>query len=300
MGLTVIMEKIIKNESTTGTITSVSIFVTKMILITTKITASIIDTEFTEAVTFIKSITNVATLTTEEITIITQITDLLALLSVNSVGSISEASQGLIGNKGLVVQAISEDLSFEEQTKKAEEQLQTNRDNCKGMDEAAAELEKITSDESTVTIVCKDMFDDDCDNAADNSKSLMKLTTSITKTSANNLEDSTITTIATQIKELISSVTIITFEERKTLRSLIITIRSTVLIYVSQISIVESKKLEVGGALKFEGDSTTIDTVDVNDFEAQLTVLNAQVTNLFQIADSNDIGKHCEVLRYCY
>merc|ERR1712106_27453 len=155
-------------------------------------------------------------------------------------------------------------------------------------DEAAAELEKITSDESTVTIVCKDMFDDDCDNAADNSKSLMKLTTSITKTSANNLEDSTITTIATQIKELISSVTIITFEERKTLRSLIITIRSTVLIYVSQISIVESKKLEVAGALKFEGDSATIDTVDVNDFDAQLTVLNAQVTNLFQIADSND------------
>merc|ERR1712106_835804 len=83
------------------------------------------------------------------------------------------------------------------------------------------------------------------------------------------------------------------FEERKTLRSLIITIRSTVLIYVSQISIVESKKLEVAGALKFEGDSATIDTVDVNDFEAQLTVLKAQVTNLFQIADSNDKVIEC-------
>merc|ERR1712106_644135 len=83
------------------------------------------------------------------------------------------------------------------------------------------------------------------------------------------------------------------FEERKTLRSLIITIRSTVLIYVSQISIVESKKLEVAGALKFEGDSATIDTVDVNDFDAQLTVLKAQVTNLFQIADSNDKVIEC-------
>merc|ERR1712106_377988 len=154
-------------------------------------------------------------------------------------------------------------------------------------DEAAAELDKLTSDESTVKIVCNDMYDDDCDEAAESSKNLMKLTTSITKTSANNLEDSTITTIATEIKTLISSVTIITFEEKTTLISLIITIRSTVLVYVSQISIVESKKLEVAGALKFEGDSATIDTVDVNDFNAQLTVLNAQVTNLFQIADSN-------------
>ena len=101
-----------------------------MILITTKITTTIIDTEYTEALTFIKSVSNIAALNEDEKKVIIQMQDLLALISVASAGAASSASQGLIGNKGLVVEAISEELSFEDQTQKADEQLETNRDNC--------------------------------------------------------------------------------------------------------------------------------------------------------------------------
>ena len=51
----------------------------------------------------------------------------------------------------------------------------------------------------------------------------------------------------------ISSITVITLKQQEILTSLTATIKSTVLIYVSQISIVESAKLEVSGALVFPG-----------------------------------------------
>jgi len=291
--LSSITEKIMKNELTVGEETSVAVVVTKMIIITTKITSNIIDEEFTKEVEAIKAITKVAALEEKEKTLLADIKALLALITVASAGSISEASQGLIGSKGLVIDAISEDLSFEKQAEEADKQLKTNRDNCKGMDEAAAELETLTSEESTVKVICKDMYDDDCDEASEEAKTLTELSTSITTISSENLEDVSITTKATEIKEKISSVTVITLEQKNTLISLVMTMKSTVLIYVSQITIVESNKLEVAGALKFKGDSGTIDDVDASDFAAQKEILEKQVTNLFQIADSNDRVIEC-------
>jgi len=291
--LSSITEKIMKNELTVGEETSVAVVVTKMIIITTKITSNIIDEEFTKEVEAIKAITNVAALEEKEKTLLTDIKALLSLITVASAGSVSEASQGLIGSKGLVIASISEDLSFEDQAEEADKQLKTNRDNCKGMDEAAAELEKLTSEESTVKVICKDMYDDDCDEASEEAKTLTELSTSITTISSENLEDVSITTKATEIKEKISSVTVITLEQKNTLISLVMTMKSTVLIYVSQITIVESNKLEVAGALKFKGDSGTIIDVEASDFEAKKVILEKQVTNLFQIADSNDRVIEC-------
>ena len=61
-----------------------------------------------------------------------------------------------------------------------------------------------------------------------------------------------------------------------------------VFIYVSQISIIESAKLEIAGALAFPGATITIDQVDAVDIIQQEAVLTAQLTNPFQIADAND------------
>ena len=66
-----------------------------------------------------------------------------------------------------------------------------------------------------------------------------------------------------------------------------------VFIYVSQISIIESAKLEIAGALAFPGASITIDQVDAVDIIQQEAVLSAQLTNLFQIADANDRVIEC-------
>merc|ERR1719278_1657547 len=89
---------------------------------------------------------------------------------------------------------------------------------------------------------------------------------------------------------MISSITIITLEQTNLISAQVLTIQSTVLIYVSQISIVESKKFEVGGAITFPGAP---DPAPVNDFDAQKIVLEAQLKNLMICGDSNDRVIEC-------
>ena len=132
------------------------------------------------------------------------------------------------------------------------------------MDGAAKSLVSLLESD-TVKIVCKDQFDDDCDDATDDSKSLLESTIELTKLSSNNIEDTAISAAASTIISMIESITIITFEQKNMFLSLIVTIKSTVLVYISQISLVESNKLKISGALSFPGAETTIDQVDENE-----------------------------------
>ena len=129
-------------------------------------------------------------------------------------------------------------------------------------------------------------FDDNCDDAKEDSATLLEKVVALTKLSSANLEDSSIATASTEIISLTSSITVISLEQKATIITLISTIKSTVLVYVSQISIVESSKLEIAGALKFPGATNTIDNVDENNFAEQTTVLKAQLTNLFKVTVS--------------
>ena len=129
-------------------------------------------------------------------------------------------------------------------------------------------------------------FDDNCDDVKEDSATLLEKVVALTKLSSANLEDSSIATASTEIISLISSITVISFQQKATIITLISTIKSTVLVYVSQISIVESSKLEIAGALKFPGATNTIDSVDENNFAEQTTVLKAQLNNLFKVTVS--------------
>ena len=126
-------------------------------------------------------------------------------------------------------------------------------------------------------------FDDNCDDVKQDSATLLEKVVALTKLSSANLEDSSIATASTEIISLTSSITVISFQQKATIITLISTIKSTVLVYVSQISIVESSKLEIAGALKFPGATNTIDSVDENNFAEQTTVLKAQLTNLLKV-----------------
>ena len=198
----------------------------------------------------------------------------------------------LISSKGLIVSAISEDLTDDEKVEAADAQLATNRANCEGMDQVASEISTILTSTS-ITFVCKDQFDDDCDSVSEDSKTLLTKITLLIQTSSQSIEDSSISTLSSQIVTLLKSITILSYEQKTTLESLTATIKFTVFIYVSQISIIESKKLEIAGALKFPGATVSIDEVDVKDIEQQRTVLTTQLTNLFQIADANDAVIEC-------
>merc|ERR1719228_2520834 len=112
----------------------------------------------------------------------------------------------------------------------------------------------------------------------------------LTKTSSANIEDPNILAYSMNILSQISSITVITLEQANLFSAQVLTIQSTVLIYVSQISIVESKKFEVGGAITFPGAP---DPAPENDFAAQKEVLEAQLKNLMICGDSNDRVIEC-------
>ena len=209
-------------------------------------------------------------------------------------GAIAFGSASVIASQGLIVAPIDENLSDSEKVTAMELQLEINRANCEGMDRAAAAL---TSLLDSATIVCFDKFDDDCDQITDVSIALVTKITTLIQLSSENIELSSIATLSLEIITFISSntITIISYDQLVVIESIIQTLRFNVLIYVSQISVIESKKLEISGALQFAGVTITIEEVDKEDIELQISVLEVQLTNLFQIADANDKVLECIV-----
>merc|ERR1719220_748409 len=129
---------------------------------------------------------------------------IVALIESTKTGAVAGASQSLIGAKGLLV---------EEQAAKSDAQLQTNRANCKGMDDVAKALK---AKQAELTPVCNDKFDDDCDvdeGAATAASTLIEKILLLTKTSSANIEDATIQDITEVILTQISSITVITLEQ---------------------------------------------------------------------------------------
>ena len=218
-----------------------------------------------------------------------------ALLSFTgtAAGSVNVATASLVSSSGLVVTEISADLSDAEKVAAAESQLATTRGNCAGMDSVASSLETLLAS-STLTVVCADKFDSDCSSLTENSALLVSKLFKLTSLASANLEDSAITTLSAEIVTLISEVKIISLEQRGVIMSCISTIQFTVFVFVSQISIIESSKLEIAGALTFPGATASIfDLEESGSAEAQITVLKVQLTNLFQINNANDAVIDC-------
>ena len=216
----------------------------------------------------------------------------MSRLTVTTAEVATFALASLISSKGLIVSPISGDLTDDEFVEAADAQLATNRANCAGMDQVASGISAILAS-TTTSFVCQDQFDDDCDLVTEDASTLLTQLGLLVQISSLNIEDVTISSLAAEIITLIESITILSFEQEATLISLTATIQFTVFIYVSQISIIESAKLEIAGALAFPGATITIDQVDAVDKIQQEAVLTAQLTNLFQIEDANDRVIEC-------
>ena len=204
----------------------------------------------------------------------------------------NEATASLVSSAGLVVTQISEDLTDDEKVAAADQQLATTRANCAGMDSVASGLDSLLAS-SSLTLVCADKFDADCSSLTESSSQLVSKLFKLTSLASANLEDSAIATLSTEITTLISSVTIISVEQKGIIMACISTIQFTVFVYVSQISIIESSKLEIAGALTFPGATASIFEVEDQSEAVQVAVLEAQLTNLFQISNANDAVLEC-------
>ena len=276
-----VIEEVQAGSLTTGIETSVSDLLSALVTIVIKITVGIFDADFDAAVTLVTSVTNVATLTSVEIDIVVQVgeyirlyklqyylqnnilcsAEVLSRLTVTTAEVATFALASLISSKGLIVSPISGDLTDDEFVEAADAQLDTNRANCAGMDQVASGISAILAS-TTTSFVCQDQFDDDCDLVTADASTLLTQLGLLVQISSLNIEDVTISSLAAEIITLIESITILSFEQEATLISLTATIQFTVFIYVSQISIIESAKLEIAGALAFPGATITIDQVE--------------------------------------
>ena len=211
---------------------------------------------------------------------------MIIVVEATKTGAIAATTQDLIGFKGLILTPVSTTLSYDDQITEADSKLTVNRMNCKGMDEVAKALATMLD---TVDEVCKDIFDDDCDvgNVIEEaSEELIDKTLTLTKAASINLADPIISTSATSILGVISLITKIKSNVKSLITSQVATMKTTVLIYVSQISIIESAKFEIGGAITFPGATPLPD--DENDFAGQIPVLEEQLSNLMICGNAND------------
>ena len=217
-------------------------------------------------------------------------------LIIQGSGSIAFGTASIIATEGLIVTPIDENLSDAEKLAAAEIQLENNRANCEGMDLVATSLTSIY-ESSSLTLVCGEEDDDDCGQITEESKTLIVSVTSLLQLSSQNIEDTSIATLATEILTFIETnqIEVLSYEQKNILISLTESIRFTVLVYISQISVIESQKFEIAGSIVFPGASISIDDIDEADITLQISVLEIQLFNLFQISDANDKVLECIV-----
>ena len=159
------------------------------------------------------------------------------------------ATQDLLLAKGVIVTDVAADIPFSEMESALADVLETNRANCEGMDKVGDAVDGLLEGRAT----CGET--ETCSGFA----SLILSLNDLVAVSIESLEDSSIVTLSeTIIKDItaIGSDVKISTTEISTIESLVVTIRTTVLTFVSQIALVEQRKLSVGGGLTF---STSLD-----------------------------------------
>ena len=287
------IEKALANNLTTGSVELTAPEVIELLVIlANKITENKVDEVYNETAHKLESDIKMSAISSTESTLLYEIEDLLMLLSITTSVGIAEQSEALIGVRGLVVRPMSPNLSFDEQKAFLDNQIEANRENCENMDQVAKSITSLLSRDD-LRVVCADTHDEDCDDALPNAQELFKEMVRMTQLVVEDIEDHEITVESQKILALLAEITIVTREQKEVYSTMSESIQGDVLIYVSQISIVESKRLDIEGALAFEGATTTIDQIDVNDFVQRTSVLKAQLTNLFQINDAVDKVVEC-------
>ena len=287
------IEKALANNLTTGSVElSAPEVIELLVILANKITENKVDEVYNETAHTLESDIKMSTLSDTESKLLYEIEDLLMLLSITTSVGIAEQSEALIGVRGLVVKPMLPNLSFDEQKDFLDNQIEANRENCENMDQVAKSITSLLKSPD-LRVVCKDTHDEDCDDADPKAQDLFKEMVYMTQLVVDDIEDPKITEESKKILGLLASITIVTREQKEVYSTMSESMQGDVLIYVSQISIVESKRLDIEGALVFEGASTTIDQIDENDFEQRTSILTAQLTNLFQINDAVDKVVEC-------
>ena len=207
----------------------------------------------------------------------------LSEVNINIIGGIVTLTQSLILSKGLIININLEEIgqkTLTEQISIFETSLESNRMNCEGVDNVALALEEflqsVTCDEATEDLPSLDSF--------------IGQITNLAKLAAIDIENKTIVNETEVILGVIPTLTVtgpLSSSQCKAIENLIFILQNVVLTYVSQISIVEQKRLLLGGGLTF---SISLDSegVGAEDFQMKTRVEKAQLEGLMRCGDFTD------------
>ena len=276
------IEKALANNLTTGFFElTVSEVLDLLVFISSKITKNQLDEEYEEAAFYLTSVFRMPVLNEIETKMLKEMKDFLSFLSVTTSLGLAEQSEALISVKGFVFQTANSSMSFEKQKKILNRQIKTIRKNKEKMNEVSEKLESM----SKLKVVCSSFYATDCTDAQPKAEELFKQLVVMTQLVVENMVDPRIATESELILTLIKQVTIVTREQKDVFNMMSESIAGDVLIYVSQIALLESRLLEIDGALTFTETTTELKE---NDFELRKVILSAQLTNLFQINNAMD------------
>ena len=294
------IDKALANNLTTGFFElTVPEVLDLLVFISSKITDNDRDEAYEDAAFFLKSAFRMPALNTLEKKMLKELKDFLNFLSVTVSLRLAEQTEALISVKGFVFETVNASMSFEMQTSFLNEKIITIRQNMEKMNEVAKKL-KILVDKADpipplISVVCFDRYDADCRKRQSEAQELFMKIVVMTQLVGENIENPQIAVESEILLNLINQINTLTREQLDVFRTMVRSIEGDVLIYVSQIALLESTLLEIDGALTF--DDTTLDDrltkIEENDFEQRTSTLSAQLTNLFQINDAMDEVVKC-------
>ena len=163
--------------------------------------------------------------------------------NLNIVATVTKVSQTLAVSRGLIVDVVSTTVSYEEQANQLAETLRINRMNCEGADRVGAKLLEFVDGREVVQ---------DCQADAD-FKPLLDAIMNLMLTITSNIEDNNIFQKTEEIVTMIEHLDVpcIGIRIRIRIQTVVISIKDVVTTYVSQISLVEQRRLQITGSLSF-------------------------------------------------
>ena len=200
--------------------------------------------------------------------------------NVNIVATATKVSQTLVVSSGLIVDVVSTTVSYEEQANQLAETLRINRMNCEGADRVGAKLLEFVEDREVVQ---------DCQADAD-LKPLFDAIMSLMLAITSNLEDNNIFQTTEDIMTMIEDLDVpcIGISIKIRIQTVVISIKDVVTTYVSQISLVEQRRLQITGSLSFSLSVQLGQEPDLFDFQLREKVQRQQLKGLMFCGDFTD------------
>ena len=238
--------------------------------------------ELLDAADAIIQVTSIASACSGQLLIFFQsIYTILLQQSSTLLSGVISLTQSLILSRGFILSLDLENLSqlsLAEQEQAFISSLQLSRGNCEGMDKVGVELEMFLKSV-------------ECSAEAESSSVVTDLLTNVgklNKLAAADLEDSSIVALTEQILTVFPlNLLTLNTDQCQAVESNLLIIQNTVLIFVSQIAILDQRRLLLGGELQFSISLPSAD-VALEDF-AQLTLIaQTQLTGLMRCGDFTD------------